>query len=132
MYKKVFIIDDDEVSVFLTEMTLATENFALRYDTFLNPTDALELLLPLLTEENRSCLPDIVFLDLNMPFMSGWDFLETLQPYSHLLQGNCKIYILSSSVDAYEMERAKNYSLLTGFLHKPICEKTIHQLTAGQ
>ncbi|GAB3818495.1 response regulator [Pontibacter rugosus] len=127
MYKKVFIVDDDEVSIFLTETVLVTENFALEYSTFLNPAEALEHLLQLLTQGEQN-LPEVLFLDLNMPFMSGWDFLDALKPYNQQLKQQCKIYILTSSVDICEMERSKNYSILAGFLHKPVGDDILHVL----
>ncbi|ARS35578.1 response regulator [Pontibacter actiniarum] len=128
MYKKVFIVDDDEVSVFLAEAMLAADNFAQEYFSFLQPADALELLLQPLRQGEPGELPNVLFLDLNMPFMSGWDFLDALTPYEGQLQEHCRIYILTSSVDADEMKRAQSYPFLAGFLHKPLEEAIIKKL----
>ncbi|CAM3658765.1 response regulator [Pontibacter korlensis] len=128
MFKNVYIIDDDEVSVFLTEAMLMTENFAHNYETFLNPQDALQHLLQALGQGKEDKTPDIIFLDLNMPFMSGWDFLNALAPYEAQLQECCSLYLLSSSMDVQEVQRARKYPLLSGFLQKPLEEATIRDL----
>jgi len=128
MYKKIFIIDDDEVSSFLTEATLAEEAFAQAYECYHNGKEALEALLPLLQGQPAAPLPDLILLDLNMPVISGWGFLEALAPYAAQLQGRCLIYILTSSVDEEEVKRANENELVAGFLHKPLIEDSILRL----
>ncbi|MDX5435546.1 MAG: response regulator [Pontibacter sp.] len=131
MFKSVFIVDDDEVSIFLAEAMLSVEAFAQQYCTFQNPSEALQKLMACLQQDDDGVqLPDIIFLDLNMPFMSGWDFLDALSPYAEKLSRHTRIYILTSSVDADEMKRSKGYSFLTGFLHKPMEEDTIRKIMA--
>lgn len=125
MFKKVFIVDDDEVSVFLAEAMLTADNFAQEYHTFLHAPEALDLMLTTLQENSKEALPDILFVDLNMPFLSGWDFMRALAPHAAQLQEQCRVYILTSSVDADEMKRAQKFSFLTGFLQKPLEEETI-------
>ncbi len=127
MFKKVVIVDDDEVSTFLTETTLAAEGFAQEYECFLCGKQALDSLLPLLKTRQSHALPDLILLDLNMPFINGWDFLDALSPYARQLQ-QCQIYILTSSVDEEEMQRASQNDLVAGFLHKPLMEDTILRL----
>lgn len=131
MFRCVFIVDDDEVSIFLAEAMLAVEGFAQQYRTFLNPSEALqELMIGLQHDAGGEQLPEIIFLDLNMPFMSGWDFLDAISPYAERFSRRTQIYILTSSVDADEMKRSKRYDFLTGFLHKPLEEDTIRKILA--
>ena len=71
---KIFIIDDDESSNFLTRMMLVLQGAKQEITTFLSATDALEVL----EKSNDTDIPDIILLDLDMPFFNGWDFLEAL------------------------------------------------------
>lgn len=128
MFKSVYIIDDDEVSAFLTEAMLTAEDFAESYQTFLNPCDALQQILPYLLETKPDQLPEIIFLDLNMPYINGWEFLDALEPYAYLLENNCLIYMLTSSVDVMDIRRAQEYNFLAGFLQKPIEEDIIRKI----
>ncbi|WP_114784058.1 response regulator [Botryobacter ruber] len=124
MIRKVFIVDDDEISIFILESFLMTEGFAEEFVGFLDAEEALQVLLDAADED----LPEIIFLDLNMPVLSGWDFLDALQPYEDKLLGKCSIYILTSSVDPAEIKRARDYKLVVDYLHKPLTEEAIEKI----
>ena len=128
MYNRVHIIDDDEISIFLTENILDVVQFAREYVGFLCAKEALAELLAMLRQERMEQLPDIIFLDLNMPLVSGWDFLEALLPYQHVLCDRCQIYILTSSVDAAEIDKAMSYNIVSGFLQKPLQDTAIARI----
>ena len=77
---------------------------------------AIEELLKI--HQEGSVLPDIIFLDLNMPNIDGWQFLEEIQKYNFI--NKLTIYIVSSSIDSHEIERAKQYQCVKNFISKPI------------
>lgn len=128
MYNKVHIIDDDEISLFLTEAILDVMQFARKYVGFQCARHALQELLSALQNNDTERIPDIIFLDLNMPFISGWELLEELLPYEEVLKKVCQIYILTSSVSEDEVEKASNYKLVTGFLQKPLDDYSISRI----
>lgn len=128
MFKNVTLIDDDEVSIFLTEAMLTLYGFGQAYKTFLKAPQALDYLTSILKGQSKDPIPDVIFLDLNMPFMSGWDFLNELRPYAPQLGSCCKIFILTSSVDAEEILMAKRYDFVQEFLHKPLEENEVLRL----
>lgn len=112
----ILVIDDNSTSVFLTEMLLKREGFSNNIRSFLTAQDALRYI--------RQHLPDrapaVIFLDLNMPVMDGWEFLDALKPHEQELAHRCHIYILTSSLAVSDAQRAKEYSLVSSLIHKPI------------
>ncbi|MDO6391248.1 response regulator [Pontibacter sp. BT731] len=125
MVSKVYIIDDDDISVYLTSMVLEQAGFAAEIHTYTSADDALAA-MPL-TEP--APLPDVILLDLNMPFKSGWDFLEILRPYEGALKGKLDVFILTSSIAVSDKEQSLDYPLVRGFLHKPLDEASLAIIT---
>jgi CheY-like chemotaxis protein len=83
---------------------------------FNNAQDALEKII---LED-----PQIIFLDLNMPVMNGWDFLDVLQRKNIKLD----VYILTSSVDPNDKKKAEKYENVKGFLTKPLSKETLEPI----
>lgn len=113
---KTFIIDDDPLSIFYTKNILILENATQDITSFLCAEAALEAL----NSCNAENLPATIFLDLNMPTLDGWDFLEALLPLEPRLKNKCTIYILTSSLDPSDLVRMKAYSLVANLIQKPI------------
>lgn len=132
MFDKVHIIDDDEISIFLTEAMLDVMQFAHKYKGFTCPQNALQNLVSKLQTGDTEVLPDVIFLDLNMPFISGWELLDSLQNYEDVLLKKCRIYILTSSVSEEEVEKANQYKLVAGFLQKPLDEQSIAHINSNK
>ncbi|KAA5543476.1 response regulator [Adhaeribacter rhizoryzae] len=114
---KIFIIDDDEISIFLTERSLQLGGFKAEITTFLEADAALEVLKNAPEEE----LPNFIFLDLNMPEVDGWEFLAAFEQLDQERSLNkCAIYILTSSLNISDIDRANEHELIKGFIHKPV------------
>ncbi|MCB2407828.1 response regulator [Hymenobacter lucidus] len=121
---KTYLIDDDDLGVYLTEQLLRAEGFSNSICTFQSAKEALETLV---NEKDRE-LPSVVFLDLNMPSMNGWQFLDALAPYEDELLGRCHIYILTSSLALADLEKSREYDLVSGLIHKPIDSEEIRAI----
>ena len=127
MIERAYIIDDDEISVFLTSAQLESAAFARHVECY----QFAQLALEKLRHIPDSQLPEIIFLDLNMPGLSGWDFLDSLTEQEDRYFGKCNIYVLTSSVDVQEKELARSYRLVNGFLRKPLEETEITKIKAS-
>jgi CheY-like chemotaxis protein len=77
-------------------------------------------------------LPDIIFLDLSMPVMDGWEFLEEYSQLRCSLSKNISLFIVSSSISPEEVERSKTYAAVTDFLIKPLRAGKIEELLAAK
>jgi CheY-like chemotaxis protein len=75
------------------------------------------VILSNLTEDK---LPEIIFLDLNMPVMDGWEFLGEFVKIKNNFDKKISLYVVSSSIDPRDLERAKSFNLVTDYLIKPI------------
>ncbi len=80
---------------------------------------------------SESELPDIIFLDINMPYMDGWDFMEHFIDIKPNLPKEITIYMVSSSVQAEDMERAKALEDFSNYIIKPIDEKRFKEILAA-
>jgi CheY-like chemotaxis protein len=121
-YKNVFLIDDDDLFLFLTKTIMEDENFAEEIQSFQVATKALNYLKS--CEEDR--IPDIIFLDINMPVMDGWEFMDLLEEAN--LAGKMNIYITSSSINPMDLEKAENNPFIKAFIDKPLDLEKFEQL----
>jgi CheY-like chemotaxis protein len=72
--------------------------------------------------------PDVIFLDLNMPEMDGWEFLEEFRKFPEWSLKKCQVYILSSSADHYDIERSRSYEMVRDFITKPLTADKLQSL----
>lgn len=115
-FNSTFIIDDDPIFVLLFKKIIEKSERFNKVQNFPDGQFAIEELLKI--HQEGSVLPDIIFLDLNMPNIDGWQFLEEIQKYNFI--NKLTIYIVSSSIDSHEIERAKQYQCVKNFISKPI------------
>lgn len=110
------IIDDDEIFVFGAKKIMQLANFCNSIMVFQNGREAFDALKPIiLAGEN---IPEVVLLDLNMPVMDGWEFLDELTTVE--CPKEMLIYIVTSSIDAADTARAERYSQVSNYMVKPI------------
>jgi CheY-like chemotaxis protein len=123
-----YLIDDDPISLFLTEQTLRLGGFQAPILPFGEAEEALSYLLPRLATEP----PEVIFLDLNMPKMNGWQFLDALMPHVSALLGQCRLYLLTSSLALADTDQTHSYTLISGIIHKPLDEGEVRAILAQQ
>lgn len=127
--KKVMIIDDDEINNFLCKKIIQVSGMAKDVYSFLSAQKGLEF-LNLNKNEKPEDLPDLIFLDINMPVMNGWDFLDEFRQIGIDSIKEIPVVILSSSVYQMDIDKSKNYSEVKEFVSKPLSNETLNNLWA--
>ena len=131
MLDKILCVDDDPITLMLCKKVVERVGFAKEIITAKHGLEAIEYFDNLFEESkvNDSIVyPKLVLLDLNMPVLDGWGFLETYirKEYDNLFSST-KFIVLSSSVDPYDINRSKSYPVI-GFLSKPITKEMLENL----
>jgi CheY-like chemotaxis protein len=113
----IVLIDDDPISTFVTEKLISKNvKEPCQFYKYQSAKAALN--------EIYKIKPNYLFLDLNMPEMTGWDFLDTFDTE----QNEAQIYILSSSVDERDINKASKYQVVKDYLSKPLIKKYIKSI----
>jgi CheY-like chemotaxis protein len=123
------IIDDDSIYKFTIIKTIESVNIAKKIHVFNDGEEGLRFLTNNIEKEDD--LPDVIFLDLNMPYMDGWEFLEEFAQLKSKLPKEIVIYVVSSSVSELDIERAKEISDVAAYMVKPITTDKFKTLIQG-
>lgn len=121
---QICIIDDDPIVIFGTKRILQNAQCCSNFLVYRNGKEGLEGLREIMMAGETP--PDIILLDLNMPVMDGWQFLDEFTQ----IQSSEKIliYIVTSSIDPKDINKAKSYSQVNNYIVKPITVKIIKDL----
>ncbi|WP_395046782.1 two-component system response regulator [Flavobacterium sp.] len=116
-----YIIDDDNIFVFVLKKILdRNENFDQVLD-FKNGEEVLKIL-----SNKNNTFPNIILLDINMPVIDGWQFLEEIEKLPNKEKLN--VFIMSSSIDTNDIEKSKSFSTVKDFISKPINNDKLNKL----
>jgi CheY-like chemotaxis protein len=128
-FQKILLIDDDSVSNFLNEMALQEMNLSDQIHVSENGEEALNFLYEHCCKQGEGTenCPDLIFLDINMPVMDGFQFLEEFEKLPYARKKPVKIVMLTSSNATKDLERAKSMNV-EGYIVKPLCKEKIEVL----
>ena len=124
--KRACIIDDDSIFIYGIKRIMKEIDFCDEIIVYTNGESALNELGSLVQEEKK--LPDIILLDLDMPVMGGWVFLDDFVKIPNHNQDHLSLYILSSSINPSDIEKAKNYPIVNNFISKPVTISDLKQI----
>lgn len=121
----ILVVDDDDNICFLTRVLLKDAGFNKRVITAPNGLEALRTLQAMASGSEK--LPELILLDIKMPVMDGFEFLEQLAKAAELDLGQTRIFISTSSILTRDKQRAGLYPV-AGFLTKPLTEETLRDI----
>ena len=127
----ILLVDDDEINNFISIKLIrkAIENADIK--ACLNGRFAIDELSEM-QKDDPDKLPDFILLDINMPIMNGWEFLDEYKRLNIDPLGKSKIYIISSSVFSNDISKARSYPLVRNFVSKPLSVEKIKEMLAGE
>ncbi len=112
----ILLVDDDEINNFISVKLIKKTILNSEIVSCLNGRFAIDQLL----SRDVADLPDIIFLDINMPIMNGWEFLDEYERLNVDPERKIKIFIISSSVFSNDINKAKSYPSVVDFISKPL------------
>jgi CheY-like chemotaxis protein len=123
---KILIVDDDPIVPILLKRQIDSFAESYKIDVAENGKNAIDIIDG--CQEDIQCVPDFIFLDINMPLMNGFDFLEEWETRNINTLKNVAIIILSSSVDPRDKQRAAKFSSVSEFRSKPLMNQDVRDL----
>jgi CheY-like chemotaxis protein len=123
LFSKVLLLEDNKMDMLLTKMVLNKANYCREIISFEDPVEALNYLSDISDKDGQKdvVFPDLIILDINLPKMNGFQFLDKVKKIKNKKISDCKVYFLSSSDRIEEIDRSKMFNV-SKFLIKPLDE----------
>lgn len=116
--KTVWVVDDDPIYQIIVNKIIQKSEMFSSVSSFKNGKEAIEALHHSLN--NTENIPDIILLDINMPIMDGWEFMDEMGMITTKITQQISVYIVSSSISAEDKNKSATFSDILGYLSKPV------------
>ncbi|MDL5045062.1 response regulator [Oscillatoria amoena NRMC-F 0135] len=128
-YRTVMLIDDNEIDNLINQKMIEAASITENIYTHTGAKSAIEFLKNMeRLDVADKVLPDIIFLDIDMPLMDGFQFLEEFERLTSTAKKKCKIVMLTSSINPQDFSRSKKYANVKLYLNKPLTHENIIKL----
>lgn len=122
---RVLLVDDDKINNFINERLIRRLGLAEEINTVYNGQEALDYLEQLYHSGEE--IPSLILLDINMPVMDGFEFMEAVSDKKYFSDTRSVIFMLTTSVNANDIERARKSQVAKGYINKPLTEKELKE-----
>jgi CheY-like chemotaxis protein len=127
--RSILLIDDDEPTNFLNRRLLEGMHCADKVQVIQKAPEALEYLKKITEQENDEIpFPDIIFLDINMPAMDGWEFLESFREIISKRKKKVRLVMLTTSINPEDEQKARESEFVTAFRNKPLSRDMVKEI----
>ena len=123
--KSILLIDDSRADVFLHERAIQKAGVGAKVVTCSGAKEALQMIEG---KDGNKITPDLILLDINMPDMDGWDFLDEFKQLSNDVRGGAVVCMLTTSNSPTDKEKASEYKEVKGYYNKPLVKSDLDKM----
>jgi CheY-like chemotaxis protein len=123
-----WLIDDDPISNVINKLYMFELNPKLNITSYDDPQNAIDILRNIMLSNNMAEIPHLILLDINMPRLSGWEFLDIFERELKSFFNETSIFMLSSSIDSDDLVKAKERTFIKGYFKKPLDDTFIKSI----
>ncbi|MBC8111407.1 MAG: response regulator [Verrucomicrobia bacterium] len=129
-FTTVMLIDDNEIDNLINQKIIEASSICKNILTHTSGRSAIEFLknVEKLGSSVSEALPEIIFLDIDMPLMDGFQFLEEFEKLSHITKEYSKVIMLTSSINPQDVGKSKKYEYVKQYLNKPLTQESLKKL----
>jgi len=125
-FDTVMVIDDNNIDLYVTARTMTKNNFCNNLLQYSSAADAIKYLKS--NAEDATAWPQVILVDIYMPVMSGFEFMEAFEKLPEILKKNTLVYIVSSTIDEHDIARALNDENVIDFQEKPLSSEFLEKI----